>query len=325
MELIIEIVSRSNKVLELHHVSGDTISIGRAYDNDVVLQEEHVCPHHAKLEMVEGKLLLTDNHSVNGIKDKLNRAKAQITEVVSGDVFILGKVFIRVLRPEHPVPATKKLNFIEDFARSCNHWYWALGTMLVYYFILLANSYHATYQEVIWSKLTVNAVYATLGMCALPLFIALMSRVFKKDVKFFTIFTFCFGLAVAWLTITDFGEILWFNWGDSIALYIGAELIDYAILLLFIAGSFYLASTMSLPRIVVVSSILVVSIASLFYINERGDDKVLLMPNLHGKVLASKWLIATPKSADQVKLDNQSLFIKAVEEAQRRNLEAEQD
>lgn len=325
MELIFETVTRGNKVLSCQKVTGNRITIGRGYDNDVILQEEHVCPNHAELIVEDGQMLLVDKGSINGIKDQHNNAHAAKIQVKSGDVFVFGKVFLRILSAQHPVVATKKINFIEDFTRACNHWYWALAMIILYYIILLTNSYYETYQEIVWSKLLVTAVFSSLAMFVLPLFVALMARVFKKDVKFFTIVFFCYAISVIWLLLTNFGQVLTFNWGDSKLISLGAELLDYSLLLLFLAGSFYLASNMTLRRIATVSSALVLSFAMLFYINEMGDDNVKLSPNMHGTVLPSKWLWAQPQSAEVVKQHSQRLFSQASDEANRRNLEAEQD
>ncbi|MBU2882522.1 FHA domain-containing protein [Psychrosphaera sp. B3R10] len=324
MELMIEVVTRNNKVLALHKVQGETIRIGRAYDNDLVLQEEHVCPYHAELKLSEdGSLLLVDSGSVNGIKDKHNKQLKPVEMVTSGDVFVFGKVFIRVLLPLHSVAPAKKINVIEDIARAANHWYWSLLAIAIYFLILLVDKYYETYQEVIWSKLTVTAIFSVLALFIFPLLVSIAARVFKKDVKFFTIVTFCYLLAICWLVLAAIGSVLLFNWGDNVSIYIGAELIDYALLMIFLGGSFYLASNMSLQRIAGVSTVLVLAIASLSYINDKGDDKVKLFPTMNSKVLPSKWLLASPESADSILVETQSLYEKATLEAKRRNAEAD--
>lgn len=321
---MIEIVTRNNKVLSLHKVKGETIRIGRAYDNDLVLQEEHVCPYHAEFTISEdGGLLLVDNGSLNGIKDRHNKQLNTIEPVNSGDIFVLGKVFIRVLLPLHSVQPAKKINVIEDIARAANHWYWSLLVIAIYFSILMINKYYETYQEVIWSKLTVTAIFSALALFIFPLLVSIAARIFKKDVKFFTIVTFCYLLAICWLILTSIGSVLLFNWGDSVGIYIGAELIDYALLMIFLWGSFYLASNMSLQRIAGVSAVLVLAIATLSYINDKGDDKVVLFPVMNSKVLPSQWLIAAPQSADSILVETQSLYEKATLEAERRNAEAD--
>jgi len=47
-------------------LEGQTIRLGRAEDNDVVLQADEVSRHHATLEYRAGKLILTDLKSMNG-------------------------------------------------------------------------------------------------------------------------------------------------------------------------------------------------------------------------------------------------------------------
>lgn len=323
MELIVEVVSRNEKVLSLHKLTGDQITIGRAYDNDLVLQEEHVSPHHAHLRIDDnGQLLLCDNDSINGIKDKKNKPLARSIHVSTGDVFVLGKVFIRVIVPSQPVVEAKKINFIEDLFRACNHWFWAVLAILVYAFLLLVGKYYETYREVVWSQLAISIIMSALVMFVVPVLIAIAARIFKKDVKFFTITCFSYIIAIGWLISQSIGSLLLFNWGDLVAVHLGGELISYGLLMLFLLGAFHLATSMAITRIVVVSSCLVLCVASLVYINETGDDKVKLFPAMRTTILPSDWLLAGPIEASEFSAETLSLFEKATLEAERRNAEA---
>lgn len=325
MEVAIEIVTRGEKVLSLHKFSGQKVTIGRAYDNDLVLQEEHICPHHATLSLDEnGDMQLTDISEINGIKDKHSKPLGKFVKVSSGDVFVLGKMFIRVLQPNHAVTPAKRLNIFEDISRSINHWYWALLTVVVFYCTSLLQTYLDNYHQVFWSKLTVQVLFVVLACMLLPLFIAIVARIFKKDVRFFGIVVFSFAILLSWQAITSVGNVLLFNWGGGALLAIAGSILEYGVFAALMWGSFYLASNLSLQRISLFSVGLTVLLASVMYLNDKGEDKVVLFPQFSTKILPTSLLFATPESVDVYIEDTTSLFVAAAEEAKRRNKEADE-
>jgi len=325
MEVVIEIVTRNEKVLSLHKFNGERVTIGRAYDNDLVLQEEHVCPQHAEIyQNDEGQLVLHDLSSINGVKDKHNRTLAHEIVVNSGDVFVIGKFHIRVLSTTHPVPEAKKLNVIEDLARNANHWYLALSVAMIFFLWHLIDTYFSAYQEFIWPKMAVKSLVLTLGIAVIPLVVALAARIFKKDVKFFTIVVFSFLNIMLWQLFSTIGALFLFNWGGGAFVHYSGQIIEYLILGLFLWGAFYLASNMNLKKISLITSGLVLVIASLVYFNDKGNNKVVLSPVFLAKVLPSALLFAEPMKVEDYVSSTDKLFVLAQEEAERRNNEAKE-
>ncbi len=67
MAVIIEVLNKQHKVIERHKFAQTEVRLGRAYDNDVILYDRHVCPHHAKLwQNEQGQWQLQDLASLNG-------------------------------------------------------------------------------------------------------------------------------------------------------------------------------------------------------------------------------------------------------------------
>jgi hypothetical protein len=104
VEVIVAVVNRANRVIEHHKFTGSRCRIGRAYDNDVILNEPHVSALHAILEEdAKGQWWLHDCDSKNGIRSHRYHKLSELTEVYSGDEFQLGRVRLRFYRPDHPV------------------------------------------------------------------------------------------------------------------------------------------------------------------------------------------------------------------------------
>jgi hypothetical protein len=326
MEIVVEVITRGGKVLSLHKFNSERVSLGRAYNNDLILQEEHVCPYHAELVWNEdGQLILSDQRSVNGIQDQENNQWNETQEIQSGDVFVLGKNYLRVFRADHPVHPAKRINVFEDAARSLNRWYWALTAMLAFFFISLMGDYLETLTEVKWSAIIVKVLLITLGVSVLPLLVSVAARVFKKDVKFFSIFSFSFIVFSVWLLLDMIGSMLVFNWGQNVLVGFGNQVIEYGVFLVLVWGAIYLASNMTLKKISITSVIIVGLMFVVFQIDEFNDDTVKTSPSYYAKVLPQSFMISSPKPSDEFLEETKSLFESASKEAERRQQESAGD
>lgn len=65
------------------------LSIGRAPDNDIAIENPAVSRRHATIEMVNGRYILEDNNSANG--SYVNGVRVTKTEVLDKDVITIGK------------------------------------------------------------------------------------------------------------------------------------------------------------------------------------------------------------------------------------------
>ena len=68
MAVIIELLGWGGKRQRYFTVEGNSVTIGRSYQNDVVLDDAHISPNHLRLDAVEGGWLLTDLQSLNGVE-----------------------------------------------------------------------------------------------------------------------------------------------------------------------------------------------------------------------------------------------------------------
>jgi hypothetical protein len=62
----VEILNRSGQVLHRLAWDGSLLRIGRAHDNDLVVDDPYVCPHHLELELQHGQPQAHDLGSLNG-------------------------------------------------------------------------------------------------------------------------------------------------------------------------------------------------------------------------------------------------------------------
>ncbi|MEJ8569462.1 FHA domain-containing protein [Elongatibacter sediminis] len=62
----VEVLSRGGHVVQRIAWHGDRLRIGRAYDNDIVVSDPYVCPHHLELDLGPDGPRARDLDSVNG-------------------------------------------------------------------------------------------------------------------------------------------------------------------------------------------------------------------------------------------------------------------
>ncbi|MEM8843750.1 MAG: FHA domain-containing protein [Pseudomonadota bacterium] len=102
MAIIIEVVAVSGKVLERHRLDQKEITIGRAYDNHLILSDNTIDAHHAVISETDDGIFINDLNSINGLRYKHDRIK-ESKQINSGDELLLGKTHLRVFATNHAV------------------------------------------------------------------------------------------------------------------------------------------------------------------------------------------------------------------------------
>jgi hypothetical protein len=102
----VEVLSRQHDVAARHRFVALPITIGRAYDNDIVVDDPHVAAHHLRIAHTEdGKLIAEDLGSLNGLYvDREGKRRAEVVLDAEHDLRI-GATVLRVRSTAHEVPA----------------------------------------------------------------------------------------------------------------------------------------------------------------------------------------------------------------------------
>lgn len=106
---MVEVLDRRGRVRERVRLSRFPAFVGRAYTNDVVLEDRFVSPRHCAIgETESGEILLQDLDSLNGVK-MLNAPSSGSFTLRSGDRFRIGETILRVVDSSHPVAPAEAL------------------------------------------------------------------------------------------------------------------------------------------------------------------------------------------------------------------------
>lgn len=100
----VEQLTPDGEVIHRHKLTQLPIRIGRAYDNDIILDDPHTAAHHAQIERNQlDELIIHDLDSFNGITRANHRERFF---VVNGDaVYRLGHTHLRIRTADYQVAA----------------------------------------------------------------------------------------------------------------------------------------------------------------------------------------------------------------------------
>jgi hypothetical protein len=175
----IEVLSRDGAVAARHRIDREEARIGRAFDNDVVVDDPHVAPNHLRVYRAEdGELVAEDLGTLNGLYAEHGGQRVPRLRLAGDPGMRIGRTVLRVHDAAHPVAPEKALTPPRAHAT------WAAGlTVALFAMILLVN----------WLDLTnepsANAVMLPLLGLATVLAIwsglwALLSRVFFGQAQY---------------------------------------------------------------------------------------------------------------------------------------------
>jgi hypothetical protein len=106
----VEILSRQRDVVTRHRIAGDTLTIGRGYGNDVVIDDPHVASDHLRIGRdADGVLVADDLGSVNGLY--VDGKPGRVAHVMlDGDAPIrIGQTLLRIRDETYAVPAERPI------------------------------------------------------------------------------------------------------------------------------------------------------------------------------------------------------------------------
>ena len=197
MALVIEVLDKQKRVMHRYFFHHSSITIGRGYHNDVILDDVHVDELHAVLTFDDTTgFTLADQDSVNGIRDKKKKKLAGATTFHEARDFYLGETRIRIIDSSLPIPDAIDLK--QDFwlSKMANSLLAALVLLVVVNLQFAYSTFVSSTEDIEFVKYLQACSWLTLGVAIIAVSVSFIGKVVRREWRFsFNLFFFCcFGL-----------------------------------------------------------------------------------------------------------------------------------
>ena len=212
MELIFNIVDQGGHRHDWRRLGGSRLTIGRAWDNDLILTDPTVSPYHAVIEEdADGRVVLRDLDSVNGVYAKGRRRVEDAVELVSGGVYTLGKSRVTIYSPDHPVPETTRIGGTDNAIELLDNPFILVGAILLASFIHAWEQWLNMFSGFEWREIA-NVLLVVIGSTlALALFWAVVGRILRHESHFRKQLTIILVFLVAQFMLSRLYDVILFN------------------------------------------------------------------------------------------------------------------
>jgi hypothetical protein len=312
MAIIIEVLNKQHKVIERHKFANHYVALGRAYDNDVILHDKHVCPHHASLQQDEhGQWSIHDLSSMNGSFVEPRQQIEQSQPLRSGQICWLGEQALRIYDDQHQVAPAQPFNRIEQQLLKLGH----LGLIATLFLLVLLEEVFSLWlvlpdkQQAQWSRSLIDLPLMLLVLTLWPAALAMWSKINQHEARFLPQLGITFlGIAVmaVWqllMTVLNFSldgveTVAWLR-----------EFGRLLLIVLLLTANFYLALQLSVPKKVMLAT----GLGVLLSLQSMGlsllfDDMRHMAPRFDNSLLPMSFYLNQPVSADEFAQASDELF-----------------
>ncbi len=313
MEVIVEQLGTTNNVLERHKFERGPVSLGRAFDNDVILTDEHVDAHHARLvEDDDGRLQIEDLDSVNGIRRPRHKAHLRRSEVASGEIFLVGRSRIRVFRSDHRVAPAVRIRLSEVFLLWLGKPQVTVLLGLLFVAAKFLETWLSTIGEFRWSMIPERHLGETLTFAALAIGVYFLSVLFRRGGNFLAHLSLLIVLFLIASLLDFVHTVALFNAGDrAYPLLAGlSEARGYLLLFLYFWSILYLAFHTALLRRTWISALVVLVWFGIDHLPEDSLQRLFDSQQfpMRQAFLPPALLVVEPASADAFERRVEALF-----------------
>ncbi|WP_019676364.1 FHA domain-containing protein [Arsukibacterium perlucidum] len=315
MAILIELLNSQGRVTERHKFNQPQISLGRGYNNDIILLDPHSCAEHAVLTLNEQQQWqLTDMHSVNGVLNQRGQRVSQQPISQSGQEFTLGKQRLRILFSDHPVAATQPLHAAERLFQLLSSPLLLLGAMLL---VALSLGYEfwlsGIGEDSQWHKQLLLIPFIMLMFALWPLLLAVLARFSGREPRLRSQLTLTFSLLVLWSGWQILAALLNFNLNNSLL----AAGLSYLLPTALLVGFFWLSfALMSIQRrwLHIGLTLLLSSIYWIYPWTQQHNQHYA--PQYQHQLLPQAWLLRQPATTESLLEHSDSLFAETAAEAE---------
>ncbi len=322
MEIIIEEISRGHKLINRHKLEKNNIQIGRGYQNDIILEDPHICAEHLQLTFNGEHWSIEDQGSINGSFLEDGKTSIENHIINSGDIFSIGKSLVRIVFANHPVEQTVRFSTFESLINLMRHPVVIVLSIGLFAFVSGYIFYLNKATETSFTQFLAPAIGMSLLFSIWPAGVALMSHLTKHEARVMT----QLGISFAFFNLFWFSDIIenviQFNFSSNWPL---SELytlvpIGLAFCLFWLNG--YIGFHMTeRRRIIVAASITVLFFGGNYLVKITNKPEFSAWPHYNATIMTPSFMFVPSSDVDKFIEDSDKLFAKAQKEAAKKKSE----
>ncbi len=307
----LEVLDRSGHALHRVRIERLPFRIGRALDNDLVLDDVHVSPHHAEVRDERG-LVLADLGSTNGCLVGPTRT-AQV-ELFGRTEFRLGHTQLRFRSIDETLAPTQIDPIANSRTQSLNRVRWAMPIVALALALFASDVWLASNEEQTAAKILSGTLPSLLVLLLWSLSWALVNRVIAHRFNYLGHLSVVTVGALASTLSDDLLGVLGFAFSIDDALASAATLIGAAIVAGVIFGHLRLISRGSSKRLWVPSTAMGLAFLAVTQLPDSAGDDFSTEPSLGLSLHTPSWALGKAQDADDFFSEANDL-VDAVDEA----------
>lgn len=191
--IVVEVSPAVGLKKELHVIDRGSITIGRGYNNDIIIADPYISPTHVHIRVNpeggffvadagtrNGTFLVSEGHHLHGRK-----RLGEETAATSGQAVNIGNTVLRIYAADHPVHAARSLHASRvdmlQLSRPMTMLYALVGVFLVYFIQAVVTTHES---QITPGKIFFVELLSLLGIMIWPGFWALLGRVIRHRPRF---------------------------------------------------------------------------------------------------------------------------------------------
>jgi len=175
----IEVLARDGDVRARQRVDSEEARIGRAFDNDVVVDDPHVAPHHLRVSRGEdGHLVAEDLDTLNGLYAEHGAQRVKRLSLAGQPGLRIGRTILRVHDGAHAVAPEKPLTPPRAHAR------WDVGLTIALFLLILFLNWLNLTTEASANVVLLPMISLATALAAWTGLWAVLSRIFFGQAQF---------------------------------------------------------------------------------------------------------------------------------------------
>ena len=277
--LVLQYGVRNGRVAEIAKSQQGVLSVGRGYDNNLVLTDAHVAPQQLKLQWNGNDwtlIVLDDTNPVLLNGEPVSPASSTqrgIATVRSGDRLVVGRTAMTAYLPDHVLAPTRTLLLSGFLRRRLASVWMAFAILLLVCGLHVLGAYYLAATDLKWQNSLLLGVFSGVFYLFWAGLWSLAGRVLHHHSHFALQLIATCAVLLLWSVLDIASLVLEYTTHQLLLV----ELIDYAVVFFFVAIllrlNFTFATSIERPGrlAAVVSAVLVVSIFGIQYLVQKND------------------------------------------------------